>query len=121
MNNSDNRSFLHQAFRIGTPECAVLCAGVAMVLGLLFLLIGFWKTLLLFCLMLVGAFIGGVEDKRQWLGDLLNSLVPPRPAVTAREPRHGAGRTTRRPAPEPEETEPEAFEEEEYADEEAQE
>ena len=45
MNNKDGRSFLHQAFRIGTPECAVFCAGVAMLLGLLFLWIGFWKCL----------------------------------------------------------------------------
>ena len=106
MNNKDSRSFLHQAFRIGTPECAVFCAGVAMLLGLLFLWIGFWKTLLIFCLMLLGMFIGGVEDKREWLGEALNRLIPARPPVSVREPRHGAGRTPRRAEPEAEEVTP---------------
>ena len=96
MNNRDGRSFLHQAFQIGTPECAVFCALVAMLLGLLFLWIGFWKTLLIFCLMLLGIFIGGVEDKRAWLGEALNRLIPAKPPAAPREPRHGAGRTPRR-------------------------
>ena len=106
MNNKDGRSFLHQAFRIGTPECAVFCAGVAMLLGLLFLWIGFWKTLLIFCLMLLGMFIGGVEDKREWLGEAINRLIPAKPPVSVREPRHGAGRTPRRAEPEAEEVTP---------------
>jgi len=107
MNNNENKSFLSQAFRIGTPECAVLCAGVAMLLGLLFLWLGFWKTLLIFCLMLIGVFIGGVEDKREWIRDLMNRLIPAKPPVNYREPRHGAGRAPRKPIPEAEENFPE--------------
>ena len=104
MNNNGGRSFLHQAFQIGTPECAVFSAGVAMLLGLLFLCIGFWKTLLIFGLMLVGLFIGGVEDKREWIRDLVNRLIPAKPAVAYREPRHGAGKAPRRTNQEAEET-----------------
>ena len=102
MNNKDSRSFLHQAFRTGTPECAVFCAGVAMLLGLLFLWIGFWKTLLIFCLMLVGMFIGGVEDKQEKIRGLVNRLFPAKPAVTYSEPRHGAGKAARRASQETE-------------------
>ena len=96
MNHNDNRSFFQQAFRVGTPECAVFSAGVAMLLGLLFLWIGLWKTLLIFTLMLAGAFIGGVEDKQEWIRALINRLFPVKPAVTYREPRHSAGKAVRR-------------------------
>ena len=106
MNRNENKSFLNQAFRVGTPECAVFSAGVAMLLGLLFLWVGFWKTLFIFCLMLVGAFIGGVGNKRDWPRDLINRLFPAKPAVTYREPRHGASRSARRTNQEPEETPP---------------
>ncbi|MBR0408831.1 MAG: DUF2273 domain-containing protein [Clostridia bacterium] len=104
MNRNGNRSFLDQAFQVGTPECAVFSAGVAMVLGLLFLWIGFWKTLFIFCLMLIGAFIGGVEDKQEWIRGLINRIFPAKPAVAFyREPRHGAGKAQRRPAPDADE------------------
>ncbi|MBR5110519.1 MAG: DUF2273 domain-containing protein [Clostridia bacterium] len=98
-----DRSFLSRAFQIGTPECAVFSAGVAMVLGLLFLWIGFWKTLFIFCLMLVGLFIGGVEDKQEWVRSLVNRLFPPKADVPYREPRHSAGKSSRRPARDSEE------------------
>ncbi len=117
MNNNENRSFLHQAFRIGTPECAVFCACVAMLMGLLFLCIGFWKTLLIFALMLIGAFVGGVEDKQEWLRNLVNRLLPAKPAVSYREPRHGAGKSGRRTAQETAETDL-AEEYEDYSDQE---
>ncbi len=117
MNNNENKSFFHQAFRIGTPECAVFCSCVAMLLGLLFLWIGFWKTLLIFALMLIGAFIGGVEDKQEWLRNLVNRLLPAKPAVSYREPRHGAGKGTRRTAQETAETDL-AEEYEDYSDQE---
>ncbi|MBR3015956.1 MAG: DUF2273 domain-containing protein [Clostridia bacterium] len=97
MNRRDDRSFLNRAFRIGTPECAVFSAAVAMVLGLLFLWIGFWKTLFIFCLMLLGLFIGGVEDKQEWFRNLVNRLFPPRADVPYREPRHSAGKSSRKP------------------------
>ena len=54
--------------------------------------------------MLVGMFIGGVEDKREWIGEALNRLIPARPPVSAREPRHGANRAPRKEEPEMEVT-----------------
>lgn len=113
MNRNDNKSFLGQAFRIGTPECAVFSAAVAMVLGLLLLWIGFWKTLFIFCLMAVGAFIGGVADKREWLRDLINRLFPAKSSVPYREPRHGASRSPRKNVPD-------AAEDGEYSDDSAE-
>ena len=106
MNRRDDRSFLNRAFHVGTPECAVFSSCVAMVLGLLFLWLGFWKTLFIFCLMLIGLFIGGVEDKQEWIRNLVNRLFPPRADAQYREPRHSAGKASRRPVREAEEAQP---------------
>ena len=79
---SDRRfkHFSDNMLRIGTPECAVFCASVAMVLALLFLLVGFWRTVLIAALMAIGAFIGGVKNKKKWFADRINKIVPaPKP------------------------------------------
>lgn len=70
------KTFFDLAFQVGTPECAILSGALAMVLGLLLLWLGFWNTLFLFLLMAVGAFLGGVKDKKQWLKNLINRLFP---------------------------------------------
>lgn len=72
---------LRNMLKVGTPECAVFCAAAAMVLALLLLLIGFWKTLLVVLIVCVGAFIGGVKDKKQFISRLVNRLFPPRATV----------------------------------------
>ena len=79
---SDRRfkHFSDNLLRIGTPECAVFCASVAMVLALLFLLVGFWRTVLIAALMAIGAFSGGVKNKKQWFADRINKIFPaPKP------------------------------------------
>ncbi len=74
------KHFSDNLLRIGTPECAVFCASVAMVLALLFLLVGFWRTVLIAALMGIGAFIGGVKNKKKWLTDRINKIFPaPKP------------------------------------------
>lgn len=85
MNDSGRNSFFDRAFRIGTPECAVFCAVLAMVLGLLLLWVGFWNTVLIFLLMLLGAFIGGVKNKKQWIKTMLNRVIPDRKSIPYRE------------------------------------
>ena len=71
-------------FRIGTPECAVLFAMAAMVLALLFLTVGFWHMLWIALLMLAAAFLGGVRNKKQWIKDVINRIVPAKQVVPYR-------------------------------------
>ena len=52
----------------------------------------------------IDSLLAGVEDKREWIGEALNRLIPARPPVSAREPRHGANRAPRRAEPEVEVT-----------------
>lgn len=84
MNDKWN-AFTKKMFKIGTPECAVTFALVAMVLALLVLLLGFWQTLLVAVLALVGAFIGGVKDKKEWVRNTVNRLFPPKQNMPYRE------------------------------------
>ena len=85
MAESKVKNFMKNMFRIGTPECAISFALVAMVLAVMFLVVGFWQTLLIMGLMLVGAFLGGVKDKKQWFLNLLNKIFPPKNTIPYRE------------------------------------
>ena len=85
MNESKPSGFFDNMCKIGTPECAIFSAVVAMVLALLFLTVGFWNTVLVALVMLIGAFLGGVKDKKQWLKNLINRLVPDKKMVPYRE------------------------------------
>ena len=72
------REQMKNLLKIGTPECAIFMGFIGLVLGVLFLLLGFWRTLLVAAIVLVFAFIGGVRDKKKFLGSLINRLFPPK-------------------------------------------
>ena len=79
---SEQKPDLKEQFKscltIGTPECAALMGVAGLVLGILFLLLGFWRTLLVVAIMLLGVFIGGVKDKKAFLAKVVNKLFPQR-------------------------------------------
>lgn len=76
--NEKWKDFTAHMTKVGTPECAIFSGVVAMVAALLFLLAGFWQTLLIAAIVLVGVFIGGVKDKKEWLRHIVNKLFPVR-------------------------------------------
>ena len=82
--NEKFNAFAKNMFKVGTPECAIFFGVAAMVLALMFLVAGFWETLLIIALVLVGAFIGGVKDKKEWLRKAANSLFPAKQQVPYR-------------------------------------
>ena len=60
----------------GTPQCGI-AAGIALtLLGALVMLIGFWKTLILCLLFGLGYFLGTVDNKREFLKNTANKLIP---------------------------------------------
>ena len=63
-------------FKKGTPGYGLLIGICFVVLGVLLLTIGFWKTLLLAVLFAVGFFLGTVENKEQFVKDAANRLIP---------------------------------------------
>lgn len=95
MSENKPNGFLKNMCKIGTPECAIFFAVAAMVLAILFLSLGFWNTVLVLLIMGLGAFLGGVKDKKGWLKKLLNRLVPDRKMVPYREQNPEIIRTVR--------------------------
>lgn len=59
--------FFKRVFTPGTVECAIACALLGVLVALLLMWIGVWKTLLIVVLVAIGAFIGGVKDKRGFI------------------------------------------------------
>ncbi|MBQ9264641.1 MAG: DUF2273 domain-containing protein [Clostridia bacterium] len=80
-NENKRNEWTAKIFQIGTAECAIFFGGVAMVLALLFLALGFWQTVLVALLMAIGFFIGGVKDKKAWIADKINKIFPPKQSV----------------------------------------
>lgn len=95
MSENKPNGFLKNMCKIGTPECAIFFAVVTMILAILFLSFGFWNTVLVLLIMGLGAFLGGVKDKKGWLKKLINRLVPDRKMVPYREQNPEIIRTVR--------------------------
>lgn len=80
-NKPDEKKYEYNAknvWKIGTPECALFLAGIAMLVAVLLLIVGFWGTVLIVALMALGAFIGGVKDKKASLQAFINRVFPAR-------------------------------------------
>ena len=69
---------IREWLRPGTPQCGVLCALLGAVVAFLLLWAGFWKTLFIVLLAALGAFLGGVQDKKESIRRVVNRLFPPR-------------------------------------------
>lgn len=63
-------------FKRGTPIFGLITGCVFVLLGVLFLTIGFWKTILIAVLFAAGYFIGAVNNKSDVLKDTVNKIVP---------------------------------------------
>lgn len=64
----------------GTPAFGV-ALGLALVgIGVLVMLIGFWKTLVLAVLFGLGFFLGTVENKSEFMKNAANKLIPDKEA-----------------------------------------
>ena len=63
-------------FKRGTPAFGILLGILFVVAGLLWMKLGFWRTVLLAVLFAAGYFIGVVENKTQALKDVVNRAIP---------------------------------------------
>ena len=62
----------------GTPACGLLCGVLGVLVAILLLTIGFWKTLFVALLCALGVFLGAVKDKAAFLKNAINKLFPPK-------------------------------------------
>ena len=64
----------------GTPGFGILIGTCLVALGVLVMLIGFWKTLILAALFGIGYFLGTVENKSEFMKNAANRLIPDKEA-----------------------------------------
>lgn len=62
----------------GTPLCALTYAVIGAVIAILLLSVGLWKTLFVLAFALVGAFLGGVTNKKEAVAGAVNRVIPPK-------------------------------------------
>ena len=67
-----------EKWKMGTPQCGVLCAVLGAILALMLLYLGFWSTVFVVLLAAVGYFVGANKDKGEALKDLINKCFPPK-------------------------------------------
>lgn len=68
----DMRTFVSQMFTPGTTPCTIFGVVIGLVFAVLCLTIGFLKALLIGVFCLVGAFIGGVRDKKAFVRGIVS-------------------------------------------------
>lgn len=56
----------------GTPQSALFCGVIGVVVAMLILIIGFAKTMLIVLCCAIGLFIGGVKDKKAFLRNIIS-------------------------------------------------
>ena len=114
---------------VGTQECALLCAVLGLLIAVLLLTVGFWKTLMLAVFFLIGLFIGGVKDKKGCISDLIDrwfgkraekvqaTIIRPQTEKAAEEAEEAAEEAEEADEEEAEEADPEETDDGEDADE----
>ena len=60
----------------GTPVMGIILGCAFLVAGVLAMLIGFWKTLILVCLFGVGYFLGTIENFGSFIREKANRIIP---------------------------------------------
>ena len=62
----------------GTPACGVFCGVLGILLAILLLTIGFWRTLFIAVFAALGALAGGIGNKRDAVRVAINRSFPPK-------------------------------------------
>lgn len=68
----DVRTVLQQMFTPGTVACTIFCAALGVIFAILCLTIGVGPAVLIAFFCLLGAFIGGVKDKKAFVRGFVN-------------------------------------------------
>lgn len=73
---SNDKGSRPQILTPGTSACALFCGLLGVLIAVLLLTIGFWKTLMIAVFFLAGAFIGGVGDKKAFISGQAEKYFP---------------------------------------------
>ena len=117
MSEQDNKR--SDLTKIGSRACGIACAFLGVVLALLLLYAGFWRTLFVALMAALGYFMGRVSDKKTFIRDTVNRVIPeknqPEPPVANADKARKILQTIEEDQAEPDEAAAEAAEYEEPA------
>ena len=117
MSEQDNKR--SDLTKIGSRACGIACAFLGVVLALLLLYAGFWRTLFVALMAALGYFMGRVSDKKTFVRDTVNRVIPeknqPEPPVANADKARKILQTIEEDQAEPDEAAAEAAEYEEPA------
>ena len=65
-------------FQMGTPECGLAMGILGVVIALLILFLGFWRTAFVALLFALGYFVGAVPNKGEAVKNAVNKIFPPK-------------------------------------------
>ena len=63
-------------FKKGTPAFGLALGTLFVLIAVLWMTIGFWRTLLLAALFALGFFLGAAENKRDLIRETVNRIIP---------------------------------------------
>lgn len=63
---------------LGDKKCRTIGAIMGLVIGILVLIIGFFKTLFIVVCTFLGYYIGKLADDRESFNDVLRKIIPPK-------------------------------------------
>ena len=67
-----------EKWKIGTPQCGIICGAIGALIALMLLFLGFWRTVFVAVLFGLGYFIGSSKDKAESVKRVINKAFPPR-------------------------------------------
>lgn len=68
----DLKWLLQEIMQPGTPQAALFCGVIGVVVAMLILIIGFFKTMLIVVCCAIGLFVGGVKDKKAFIQKIVS-------------------------------------------------
>jgi len=67
-----------EKWKIGTPQCGLICGVIGALIALMLLFLGFWRTVFVAILFGAGYFIGSSKDKAESVKRMINKFFPPK-------------------------------------------
>ncbi|MEA5000111.1 MAG: DUF2273 domain-containing protein [Candidatus Limiplasma sp.] len=65
-------------FNIGTPKCGLLLGACGIAIAFMLIFLGFWNTVLVIALFLLGYWFGAIQGKSSAIKNFINKVFPPK-------------------------------------------
>ena len=74
----ENQTQKNNWLEVGTPRCGIVFGLVGVLVAVLLMVIGFWKTLFIAVMFAAGFVLGAINHKTAFIKSFINRLFPPK-------------------------------------------